>query len=360
MALQSITGGLWVPDPLISIASAVQFTTATTIDAGTELSAGIFFAPKAGAIRTIGFRTGAVTVDATTRLNVNLETVSATDGNPTGTDYGGSAVGTAGAAPTANSWNSIALGTDATVVNVGDIIAAVIGFGTFVAADTVVISGVNSGNSSAVDFPYCDSFVGGAWTKPTGILPCIAIGYSDGTYAYVPGLMPFSAITNQSYASNTAVTDEYALSFQMPVPCSLRGVAADVDGDGDFEVVLYTGTTATETIAVDKDQRQGTARRLRYFRFIQDRNLTANTTYRIGIKPTTTTAIVLSIFTVNAAAIWDQTAGGQIFRLGTRLDAGSWDSDTVTQRPSVYLQFSQFDDGVQSNATRLVGGVLAG
>ena len=360
MALQSIKGGLWVPDPLSSFAVNPQFGTGATIDASTELCAGIGYAPKAGAIRSIHFRTGAVTVDSTTRLNVNLETVSATDGHPTGTDYGGSAVGTASAAPTANSWNSIDLGTDATVVNIGDLIAAVVGYGTFVAADTVVISAVASSTTTSIDFPYVDAFVGGAWAKATSQAPCMALGYSDGTFEYIQGWLPWSAITNTSYASNTAITDEYALSFQVPFPCRLRGCAAIVDGDGDYEVILYTGTTATETITIDKDQRGGTAQRFRFFRFPTGPTLVANTVYRLGIRPTTTTAIILQIYTVNAAGILDMTNGGQNFCLGTRLDQGAWASDTTTQRPAIYLQFDQFDDAAQTNATRLVHGVLAG
>lgn len=356
MALQTIKGGPWLPDPHPSAASQLQFATGATIDASTELCAFVFRVPKSGNIRTIGFRTGAVTVDASTRLNVNLETVSATDGNPTGTDYGGSAAGAASAAPTANSWNSIALGTDATAT-AGDIVAAVIGYGTFVAADTVVISVVNSGNTLQQDFPYVDAFVGGAWAKSAVQLPLVSIGYSDGTYDYIAGTAPYSNITNQSYASNTAGTDEYALSFQVPWPCRLRGVAAEVDGEGDYEVIIYSGTSALETITVDKDIRGSVTRKLAYFRFPTGQTLTANTVYRLGIRPTTTTAIVLPIYTVNSAAIFDQMNGGQAFCLGTRLDQGAWAADTTTQRPAIWLQFDQFDDGVSAGGS-LLGGRL--
>lgn len=348
MALQTLSGGLWFPDPIPGLATSVQHGTAATIDASTELCAGVGIAPKAGAIRTVEFRTSTVAVNAASRLNARVETVSTTNGDPTGTAYGGMATGTAGAAPTSNSWNSITLATDATVVNVGDIIAAVVGYGTFTAADSVIISGVNSAAAYSVDFPYVDAFVGGAWAKNTAMAPCMALGYSDGTYAPLQGFYPILTFTTQSFASNTAVTDEYALSFQMAVPCRLRGIAAAIDGDGDYEVILYTGTTATETITIDKDQRAGTASRLRYFMFPVGPTLAANTTYRLGIRPTTTTAITLQLWTMSTAAILDQMAGGQIFRLGTRLDQGAWDADTTTKRPAIWLQFDQFDDAVQT------------
>jgi hypothetical protein len=350
VALQTITGGMWLPDPLPGILATVQLATGATIDASTELCAGIGLAPKAGAIRKVHFRTGAVSVNAATRLSAAVQTVSATTGDPSGSNYGGSTAGAAGAAPTANAWSSITLGTDATVGSVGDVIAAVIGFNNFVAADSVVISALNSTSNASIDFPYVDAFVGGAWAKSAAQMPCMALEYSDGSFAYMQGWMPVTTVTNQSFASNTAGTDEYALSFQIPFPARLRGVAAMIDGDGDYEVIIYSGTSALETIAVDKDQRAGTVHRFRYFRFPAGQSLSANTTYRLGIRPTTTTAIVLQIHTVNSAALLDQMSGGQDFCLGTRLDQGAWAADTTTQRPMIFLQFDQMDDGASAGA----------
>lgn len=361
MALQTIKGGGWIPDPFLSFASGVQMGVGATIDASTELCAFIIQIPKSGDIRTIGFRTGTVTVNALTRLSATLETVSATNGDPTGTGYGGVTIGLAGAAPTTGTWNSITLAVDATAT-IGDTVAVVIGFGTFVAADSVVVSAVTSSTAATFDFPYVDAFVGGAWAKSSVQTPIVSLGYSDGTYEYIQGTLPISAITNQSYASNTAVTDEYALSFSVPWPCRLRGVAADIDGDGDYEVILYTGTTATATLTIDKDIRATATKKLRYFRFPTGPTLVANTTYRLGIRPTTTTAIVLAIVTVNAAAILDQMNGGQSFCLGTRLDQGSWAADTTTQRPMIFLQFDQFSDGIQAGAsgTRQYHNIMGG
>jgi hypothetical protein len=360
VALQTITGGLWVPDPLVAFAASPQHVTGATIDASTELCAGIGLAPKSGAIRTVQFRTGAVTVNAATRLSAAIQTVAATNGDPTGTDYGGSAAGAGGAAPTANAWHSITLGTDATVVNVGDLIAAVVGFNNFVAADTVVISAMNSSNAYSIDFPYVDAFTGGAWTKSTAQTPCMALGYSDGTFEYIQGWLPIVTVTGQTYASNTAGTDEYALSFQVPFPCRLRGVGYILDGDGDYEVIIYSGTSALETITVDKDQRSGTIGRFVYKRFPTGQSLSANTTYRLGIRPTTTTGITLQLWTVNSAAIFDQWSGGQNFRLGTRLDQGAWAADTTTQRPAIFLQFDQFDDAVSTGGVKIHQGMTGG
>jgi hypothetical protein len=350
LALQTITGGLWIPAPIPGFAGSLQHSTAATIDASTELCAGVFTVPKAGAIRTVEFRTGAVSVNAASRLNVRIETVSTTDGNPTGSAYGGMTTGTAGAAPVANSWNSITLGTDATVVAVGDTIAAVVGYGTFTAADSVVVSCVNSGNSASLNFPYVDAFVGGAWAKSSTMVPCMAIGYSDGSYEYIQGVMPILTFSSQTYASNTAGSDEYGLSFQVPFPTRLRGAIIDLDADGDCEVILYTGTSATETITIDKDQRSSAIRRYQYFRFPTGPTIAANTTYRLAVRPTTTTSVVLGTFIVNAAGLFDQMGGGQNFRLASRLDQGAWAADTTTQRPNICLEFDQFDDGVSTGS----------
>ncbi len=341
-AQTTLSDGFWRPDPLNGFATAAQFVAASTLTASTHFAAAVLQVPKAGvSIHKVCYRTGTVSVNAASRLTVMIETVSTANGDPTGSAYGSAVAGTHGSAPASNTWYCTTLGTDATVVNAGDIIAATIKIGTFNASDSVVISGVNSATGSSFNFPYVDTFTA-SWSKSTTNMTTIALEYSDGTYAYIPSTAPWTTIANQSYASNTAGTDEYALSFQMPFTTRLKCVAGSIAGAGDYEIIFYTGTTATQTITVDKDQHSGSAQRFETFCFTTPPTVTANTTYRVGIRPTTTTSITLQIVTFNSNATMAQVGGGTGFTLGTRLNQGAWDADTTTQRPQIFLLFDQF------------------
>lgn len=342
--LVTVTGGVWFPDPQPALATQVQFSTAATLTASTHYSAAILQVPKAGAIHKVCYRTGTVSVNAASRLTVMIETVSTTNGDPTGSAYGGAAAGTHGSAPASNTWYCTTLGTDATVVNVGDVIAATIKIGTFNASDSVVISGVNSSSASSINFPYVDAFTA-SWTKSTTSLTTVALEYDDGSYEYIPDTMPISAITNQAFASNTAGTDEYALSFQIPFQSRLKCIKFPLATAGDFEIILYTGTTATRTISVDKDTNSGVTHRINTWCFASPPTILKDTTYRVGIRPTTTTSITLPIVTVSSSSTMGQMSGGTTFVLGTRLDQGAWDADTTTRKPLIYLQFDQFSNG---------------
>ena len=346
MALQTIPGGLLIP--LLDLGASASYVSTTAMTASTHQIAEIFQIPKSGNIHKIGFRVGTVTADANSTLSVTLQTVSETTGNPTGTAYKGAAAGTSSTGISSSAWiGPVTLGTDATSVVRGDVVAVVITFGTFTAADSIPISVVLA---TQQNFPYVDYYNGSTWAKVNAVGIALDIEYDDGTYAVIPGNCPFTAITSQSFASNTAGTDEYALSFQLPFPARLRAVKLYAALNGDANIILYSGITALDTITTDKDIRGTGNNRLGYYEFATPQVLTKGTVYRVSVQPQTTTSVILPILTLSSAAAMDGLDGGQNFRLGTRLDGGAWDADTTTKRPAIGLHFDQFDDGASTGS----------
>ena len=86
MAFQTIPGGLAIPVPPNSGTSSTTFGTPMLLNAASEEAAGVLYAPKTGTISKIGFLTGTVTTGDT--VDARMETVSAANGDPTGTLLG--------------------------------------------------------------------------------------------------------------------------------------------------------------------------------------------------------------------------------------------------------------------------------
>src|SRR5688572_25458479 len=81
------------------------------IDASGEKSSFVIQVPKTGSITHVGFRVASVSSSQT--LRAGIETLSG--GAPSGSQYGGSAVGTQ-ASPAADTFYEVALATPATAV----------------------------------------------------------------------------------------------------------------------------------------------------------------------------------------------------------------------------------------------------
>ena len=81
--------------------------------------------------------------------------------------------------------------------------------------------------------------------------------------------------------------------------------------------------------------------------------MSADTTYRLAVKPTTATNVSLYSFSVNAAAIMAAFVGGTQWYQSTRTDAGAW-TDSTTNCPFIGLHLSQLDDGAGAASTIVV------
>jgi hypothetical protein len=350
MALQT-RASFWCPERrAVSAEGGFGAFTSYLMDASAEKVAFVFRAPKTGTLDSVGFKLGTVTQAPTNGLKVSFQDVSAADGHPDGV---ADQYATVTAGLTSNSWVDVSstgyMGSTGAgsgskrSVTVGDLLAVVIEYASFSASDSLNIDAVANDSRMGVNGQAYISHFTAAWSKLATGQPTVALKYDDGSYSYAPGFFPAVTLTTVSFASNDATADENGLIFQVPFPCKVSGAWVATRLLGDCDLVLYDDSSvAQRTVSMDTDQAFTSAVNVTVAQFA-DYQLAANTTYRLVLKPTTTTAINLLYFTVNAAAILDQLSGGQTFHWTQRVDAGAW-TQTTTKRPMMGLFFTAFDD----------------
>lgn len=366
MAQATIAGvGMTCPEFPYITASAFTFTSAL-MDAATEKVAfiGTVFTKDHAAknISKVGFRPGTVTINASSTIKTSIQSVSTSAGppaQPTGTILGATSNGfvtEAAATFSSNTWHQTGALGEVVAVNPGDLIAVVIEYDTFTAADAFNVTNVTAPQNSHLSQTVLFT---ASWAVQT-VLANVVLEFDDGTFGTLDGAFPCSAINGISYASNTGGADEYALEFSFPFPVKVDGGMAMLSNSAtgaNFDFVLYDGTTALETISVDGNQTASTGGvRGTYFSFTQQRSLDANTTYRLAVKPTTTSTISLSSFDVSAAGHFQAHPMGAGWVLGSRLDAGAWAAANTTRRPMIFVRVSACDDGTGGGS----GGMLQG
>lgn len=334
MAFQSVSGGLLIPMRMTS--SSLSFVN-VTLDAAAEKLAFILRVGKAGTIDKVGFLTANVATGDT--MDIRLETVDLTNGEPTGTlldtnSNGALVIGDGDD----STWLTTTLTTGPTVTE-GQLIAV------------VIVNGSGGGNMSLrtvafdrANFPYSSHFTT-AWAILTNSRgPLCALEYSDGSYEHALGVWPVSALAAATF-NNTDDPDHIGLKFKLPFPAKIRGVWIVVDPDANLEIVLYDsdGTTELSTVDLDVGPRNVNGRVAQLVALSSSVELSKDTFYRIVVRPTTATDVAIDYFDVNAVAIMDAMPGGQDFHYTTKKDAG-W-TDTTTRRPIISLILDALDDG---------------
>lgn len=335
MALQTIKHGL--PFPVWPVGSSgAPSLTFSTMDAAGEKLANVFRAPVAKSIRKVHIRTMTVTTGGT--LDVRIETVSAANGDPTGTLWGTNTNGSLVVADTDDTvWLSVTLTADATLA-VGDVFAIVLALG-------------GTGNMQIAFYsdnfthsPYSDAFLTAAWVKAAGGY-LMVVEYSDGSFEALPGYFDVGGILGTAFNSGTA-TNRRGNIFQVPFPTRAIGCWAWVDADGDFTVKLYDsdGTSVLATTAtIDTDQRGMATPGMHFVPFTAPATLLANTNYRIQVVPGTVTNLTVHDFDVSVAGMLDMFPGGQNCHRSV-FTSSAW-VETTTARTYLGVFLDQFDDG---------------
>jgi hypothetical protein len=354
MTVQTIPGlGVLFPQVPYYVSSSWSFAS-QLMDASTEKVAMIGLVDTkdhaAKSIRKVGFRTGTVSLDAASAIQISIQSVSTASGppmQPTGTILGATnngLVSDAAATFSSNAWHQTGALTEDVSVSPGDLIAVVIEYGTFTAADAINITHLNS-PSQQHRSQAC--LYTGTWAA-AAVLPNVLLEFSDGSFGTLSGAFPVSAVSTQSYASNTGGADEYALEFSFPFPVQVDGAMVSFSSSAtgaDADIVLYDGTTALETVSIDGNTVASTGgTRPTFVPFTQTQSLTANTTYRVALKPTTTTSIALQYLDVSAAGHLQAHSMGEDWTICSRLDAGAWAAGTTTRRPLIFVRVCGFDD----------------
>ena len=309
-----------------------------TLDAVGEKFAFIFRAPKTGTIDRVHFSTGAITTGGT--VDVRLETLSLTDGNPTGTLLGTNSNGAVVVDDTDdNVWKSATLTTGVSVT-IGDLMAAVI---VVPAGFAGAIRAVEYDTS--VNFPYSAQYTT-VWTKSSDS-PCMAIQYSDNSYADMIGAYPIMGLV-----LNTALTTTALVSNRLNIPfnCTVNGFWAigDFDQNTIFKLFDSDGTTVLMSGSIDSDVRQAGTGRGWFVKGDAIVTLTRNTAYRVAIGSTGANGGTIQGFNAGSNAVLDACGNKDTYSstaaTQTPTGTGDW-TDTNTTRYMIGLVIGEIDDG---------------
>ena len=311
------------------------------LDASGEKATTVFQIEESGNITKLGFRTAAVTTGDT--LKIGLYTVDAS-GHPTATAYKGMVAGTQAVLATEDdTYFNVTLGTQATSVIKGDIVALVIEYNSYVAGNMVL-----TGLAATIGFPYGDLYTT-SWAKQNSVL-FATIEYTGGVYYPTLCIFPVGSggATSVSYNLNTAAFDEYGIHINIPVPARAVGiwVVLAVAAGADFEAILYEGTTALKTVTLDGDYATVTAARQFFLFFPTTQDLIANTNYYIAIRPTTANNVTFYYFTAPSVAAAAQFHGGAGAYRVKRLNQGAWTTSETTIIGQMGIILDAFSDGV--------------
>lgn len=180
----------------------------------------------------------------------------------------------------------------------------------------------------------------------------MVIGYDDDTYPM------FDGVQNPSFASvtyNPASTpyDEYGLAWTPAAPVRLKAVMAYlalVSANGNYDLVLYQGTTALATKSVDGHVLSLITGTQHQVSFDTPINLTAGQQYRLVIKPTVASQGVQLWYSGIASAAELNAWNGPDYYLTRRVDGGAWSDDSGAV-PWISPIFDQIDDGTGPDIT---------
>lgn len=308
--------------------------TSTTLTASTHRITLVGVIRDAGTINRVGFRLGTVAVAATTTLTVSLQDVDTTTGPPGRPDGTPDQSGTVAAGSfSSNQWINVTL-TSTRTVSIGDQVAVVVEFGTFNVGDSVnVVSLAASGVQGLCHLSFFD---GSTWTASNSGPNC-TLGYSSpsGTSSSFASAIPASSITTNVYNVNTLVADERGIQWIPTVSTRVAGILAMLATVGNFEAILYEGTTALATALIDEDATKNTSRAPFAVLFASPVAVTAGQTYYLAIRPTAAQNVTFLSYGLDSAEHRGAWPMGTEAAGATRLDQGTWSTSTTTMYPIV-------------------------
>ena len=348
MTLQTIPGGLWLPRPTLGAIREFGQSNPLAFDDTGEKLAAVIQAPKAGNVAKICFRTGTVVTNGWV-LTATLEGVTLATGYPDGSNVGGHTAGTQGIDGTDdNKWFSVAINAgDPATVTKDQLIAAVLECTTDPGSGSCVVSGF--ADERNLSWPYLCTHTG-AWAMVVETSrPIIALEYSDGSYAPIPGCWPYTIAATDQFNSGDD-PNHRGNRFQLPCPIRVAGPWVHTDHVNDYDVVLIDsdGTTVLATASLDKDVKAGTTYWCRMLIFDNSPVLKKDTNYWLAVKPGASD-VKSQKLTVDSPALMDAYSLGQNMIYATANNPASiadW-TMTNTMRAVMGLWIDAFDDGVK-------------
>lgn len=298
---------------------------ALNLNAAAQRVAFIFAAPKAGQLDSFDFLTGAVT-QATNGLRASFRAVDLTTGFPAAGN-----LSTKVLTPiVSNTWVTPGSFDVPVTVARGDLIAAVIQIVTFVAGDNIDIR-YGTGIIGFQNFPYLARNDGTNWGAIRGTAN-LAIRYTDGTFAHVPGNIALKTQVNTVSVNNGSSPNELGNLFRLKFPLLCSGAYflwATGAGAGSYRIRIYD--RANVNIVGTAENNPAMSGLSGYFAVLwPEVRLKANVDYRLIMKPTTATNVGAKRYQFQSSALRAVSQWGSSWQRTERSLNGPW-IDTPTE-----------------------------
>lgn len=349
-----------LPSPIAWPGIASQFnaipalgTVATLTSAGSHYVTYVFDAREDMTVSHIGFRAG--TVAGSPTIEIRIETVDTSTALPTGTLWATNTNGTTG---TVSSNTSVlqALTASASITK-GQVFAVKLLLAT---GTSLIVQNTNQWAAfQSLNLPY---LVNNTGTPTKGNIgnntPNIAIGSSSTTFYQVTGALPVSSTTGNTF-NNSVAGAKRGLRFTIPMNCRAVGLRFyQAISTGDYNAALYSDAgseLSSSSTAFTGVVNAATNNATTYAFFDNTVTLTAGTTYRIAIEPTTTTNVNVTTMTLPSASYRGASPFGTTGHYATFTTGGGWVDSATDQIPLMDLIIDQIDDGTGSGGGGVVG-----
>lgn len=338
---------------LVTVMSGGPFITgAATLSSVGHYFAEVFVAKENMTISHVGVRAGTATGSPT--LEVRIETLDSSM-LPSGTLWATNTNGTTGTV-TSNSDVLQALTASASITK-GQVFCVKIALAS---GTSQVISWV--GNIGPLpqssNFPYTVINTGTP-TKGTVAANCptIALGSSSTTFYQVPGAIPANAAATATF--NNTNSAKRGLRFTPPMNCRAVGLKwFNNNSAGDYNAVLYSDAGAelsSSSTAFDGDASavSGGGSVITVF-FDNAVTLTAGTTYRVAVEPSSATNISFATITLPSANYRGASPAGTTAHY-TLFATATWDDTNTGVIPVMDVLLDQLDDGAGSGGGGVIG-----
>ena len=289
--------------------------------------------PKSGEISSVGFRFGAVTKGVTTELLVSLQNLDLANGPPARPDGTVDQSGTVSSGSiVSNAFVTVTLSTSRTVT-VGDLLAVVLEFNTFNASDSITVASLVVVAGAISQLSVVSHYNGTAWTATTTQQPILTLGYSDGTVTSFLSTVPTTSITSSAFSSSSS-PNERGIRWVPTARQIVVGLWTTLIPSADHDMVLYDSAgNELGVISVDANIVRTSALRPQYHLFSSPVTVTADATYYLTIRPTTTTNITVYTCSLNAAADREAWPLGTEADGATRTGTGAWTISSTSRLP---------------------------
>lgn len=350
MALISLNSPVSWPGLALNITGSSGLVTATTLGTVGHYVAYALCAKEDMTISHVGFRAGAATGSPT--MDITVETISTTTGLPTGTLWATNTSANTGTITT-NTNVLTALTASASVLR-GQVFCVKLALAAGTSQAIQCLSSNVSPSQSSL--PYTINNTGTPTRAVTSVVPTLALGSSSTTFYQLPGFFPASAATGGAF--NNTNSARRGLRFTIPMSCRATGIRWwNNNTTGDYNAILFNdaGTElSSSSTAFSGNHSAAAAAGIVNVYFDNPVTLTAGSTYRIAIEPSSATNVNVSTYTVPSTDYRSATPIGTAGHY-TSFTTGVWDDTNTTLVPQMDVLLDQFDNGVSSGGG---GGII--